>query len=443
MRRLLRSLVAPVFIVACALLIGLAATTLRTGRVDPLDWLLPGSAAILILVWLDRARAGEGGLARAGGAWALATLPALLLVGLAAIRPPWLGMALLGLGLAVTTLAAVLTVRGGRRRWAGHLALLLGAGLLAPHLVDQARSGDVGERAGRPAVGVLATVPLQGVAMGASLGLPPVESIGLRAPLWLALEGRFRMHPLDALDEAALKPVRILLLAQPRALAPRELVALDAWVRAGGRAVILADPLLHWPDPRPLAHPDRPPLTSLLDPLLAHWGVRLEAAELDGGGDRIERRALASGAMLQLAGASRFVAAGQAGRCALRDDGLLAQCRPGAGTALLVADADWINDTLWTLTPAFPASARGWTSDAVPVLLAWLDGDEAPHVRLGGWLAGSERLIEALRMALLGTLALAIIRLLPVARRPMPSIQRQDMGKDQIWYKRETNVDSS
>ena len=41
------------------------------------------------------------------------------------------------------------------------------------------------------------------------------------------------------------------------------------------------------------------------------------------------------------------------------------------------------------------------------------------------------------------TLALAIIRLLPVARRPMPSIQRQDMGKDQIWYKRETNVDSS
>ena len=71
----------------------------------------------------------------------------------------------------------------------------------------------------------------------------------------------------------------LLLAAQPRALPAEELVALDAWVRRGGRLVLLADPLLEWPSELPLGDPRRPPLAFPDTGLLKHWGLRLDAPD--------------------------------------------------------------------------------------------------------------------------------------------------------------------
>lgn len=195
-----------------------------------------------------------------------------------------------------------------------------------------------------------------------------------------ARASRHRLVPIDHVDDAALARFERMLLAQPRALAPAELVALDRWVRAGGRMVVLADPLLLWPSGYPLGDRRRPPLTSLLDPLLAHWGVRLEPATLSG--EQIERHMLSSGPVLILAGASRFVKAG--GSCALEERGLLAACRIGRGQVRIVADADLIDDRLWLVDAGHPDAAAAYAADSVAVIDQWLDTPlaiAAPHIR--------------------------------------------------------------
>ena len=71
----------------------------------------------------------------------------------------------------------------------------------------------------------------------------------------------------------------MLLAAQPRALPAEELVALDAWVRRGGRLLLLADPMLEWPSERPLGDRLRPPALFADTGLLQHWGLRLDAPD--------------------------------------------------------------------------------------------------------------------------------------------------------------------
>ena len=48
-------------------------------------------------------------------------------------------------------------------------------------------------------------------------------------------------------------------MAHPLAQPAEDLVALDDWVRGGGRVLLLADPMLEWPSKRPLGDPLRPP----------------------------------------------------------------------------------------------------------------------------------------------------------------------------------------
>ena len=77
---------------------------------------------------------------------------------------------------------------------------------------------------------------------------------------------------MDGLAPASLKQGDRLLLAHPLALPPDTLVEVDRFVRAGGRAVILADGLSSWPPPHRFGDPRNPPVTSLLTPLLDHLG---------------------------------------------------------------------------------------------------------------------------------------------------------------------------
>lgn len=408
-----------------ALMLGLAGAALRTGRLDPLDWLFPVTLAICAVTFFAARGGRDVSPMRLGMIWALMAVPALFLLFWAGVRAPLTGMALLAAmsGLAVTCIGLTRSFARARR-----VAILIGlivAALLVPRLVDYVRDGRGAADAARPRVAVLSALPLQGVPMGAAQGLPAAEAIGLRSPVWAALERQIDLRALDGLAEAELAGVERILLAQPRALTPAELVALDAWVRRGGEVVILSDPLLHWPDPRPLAHPARAPLTSLLDPLLTHWGLQLKSAEIPVEDAAIERRALASGAMVQLAGASRFTTIGSGPSCVLSDEGLIARCRIGAGRALLMADADWINDTLWTLSPDQPLDRRARTSDAVALLDAWLRGEGVVMDRWTTWIAGEDALIVGVRFALLLMLLLAVGDWL-LARGP--SLSRHSIG---------------
>ena len=67
-------------------------------------------------------------------------------------------------------------------------------------------------------------------------------------------------------------------MAQPLAQPAEDLVALDDWVRGGGRVLLLADPMLEWPSKRPLGDPLRPPPMFMDTGLLAHWGLAARRA---------------------------------------------------------------------------------------------------------------------------------------------------------------------
>ena len=102
------------------------------------------------------------------------------------------------------------------------------------------------------------------------------------SPALKALETRYRVVPISVTDPAELAKGRLLLMAQPLAQPAEDLVALDQWVRGGGRMLLLADPALEWPSERALGDPLRP-LPMFMDTgLLGHWGLRLDAPEQRG-----------------------------------------------------------------------------------------------------------------------------------------------------------------
>jgi len=156
------------------------------------------------------------------------------------------------------------------------------------------------------------------------------------------LEARYRLVPISVTSAPELAKGRLLLMAHPMAQTAENLVALDHWVRDGGRVVLLADPMLEWPSKRPLGDPLRPPPMFMDTGLLGHWGVRLDSPDYRGpatrklGGFEI---ATASPGSLH-------------GRCAISSDELAAHCAVGKGKATIIADADLLNDE------AFGAEAR-------------------------------------------------------------------------------------
>lgn len=157
-------------------------------------------------------------------------------------------------------------------------------------------------------------------------------------PLYEALDAAHDLVVADVLDSAVLASADLVLLIQPRALPPEALVALDGYVRAGGRLLLFADPVLKWPSRLGLGDPRGPVRSALVSPLLGHWGLEL----VDPGIDSV--RLPDSGASLYSAGRFSPIL-GKTGdaACVLGEGGHVARCRPGKGRAILVADADLLN----------------------------------------------------------------------------------------------------
>ncbi|HYD25843.1 MAG TPA: DUF4350 domain-containing protein [Croceibacterium sp.] len=232
-------------------------------------------------------------------------------------------------------------------------SLWLAAALLPLASACQAREAEAPQRPELPALGLMGTIPIywgEADAFGDVLN-------GRNSVHWARaqLERSYRLEPLDTLDAASLAPLDFLLLAQPRALTPAENVALDEWVRQGGRVLLFADPMLTGNSRFAIGDRRRPQDVVLLSPILSHWGLRLEFDV-----ERPEGVALldAGGARLPVNRPGRLAADSAADDCAIDAEAVLARCRIGEGEALVIADA-----ALLDLYQPHPGSAAA---------LAWL-----------------------------------------------------------------------
>jgi len=293
----------------------------------------------------------------------------------------WLGAAL---ALLVYGVLSWRTARALRLWW---LALLLSGAVLCVMTFSFVASLEQKQRAGHKDDGAL--YKPQDVAVVTALPLFWPEGSSVRellqddAPSEMPFPraSGHLLNPLGQLDAVSLEKADALLLVQPRVMQPEELVVLDNWVRAGGRAVIFADPLLIWPSGLSIGDPRRPPVTSLLDPLLNHWGLKLEPVRE--GAERVGRHMLESGHVLLLAGASHFSLTQGDVRddvCTLLEAGLMAQCRIGKGQVRLVADADLLDDRLWLADRRWPQHPAAQTSDSIMLMDAWLSDPAAEFV---------------------------------------------------------------
>ncbi|WP_299309165.1 ABC transporter [uncultured Croceicoccus sp.] len=155
----------------------------------------------------------------------------------------------------------------------------------------------------------------------------------------------YDLRPVDRLTQLgdpADGGVQRLFMAQPRALAGDENVALDTWVRGGGRLVLLADPMLEAHSEYGLGDRRRPEAMAMLSPILARWGLELAYDEAQDEGWRMARTP--APLPVSQAGHFRLTGEGHDSECETQAGGLIARCRIGDGTVLAIADAALLQD---------------------------------------------------------------------------------------------------
>jgi len=220
------------------------------------------------------------------------------------------------------------------------LCLILAVGALAVFGQD-----DSDEALDKPVIGLLTSLPL---VWGEGDPKSVLEGQSEPAPVYRRLEERYVVRPMDQLTRIDDVRPDIILLAQPAALAPADLVALDNWIRRGGKALILADPALQWESSLPLGDRRRPLFTSMLSPLFAHWGVELVLPMDD---PRAQTEYNIDGFSLLTAVPGEFRLLGGKSdaqtHCVLAARGLLVDCRIAQGRVIAIADADWLDARFW------------------------------------------------------------------------------------------------
>jgi hypothetical protein len=227
------------------------------------------------------------------------------------------------------------------------------------------------------------------------------------AGTYATLAAAFATQPIDVATSKALRGAKLLLVAQPRPPGAAGLVAIDQWVRGGGRALILTDPALRWPTDYALGDPRRPPTDDGLGPLLAHWGLSLEPPSP---GQTLVTRYL-DAQRIVMAAPGRFTTTGA--DCAIRWGGLVADCRIGRGRAALLPDADLLHDLLWVGPGTIGTSRAGRLADNAALVVRKLDelGGIAASPAMGrvDWITRPERRDIALLAAFVAPLSMFVL----------------------------------
>ncbi|MEP2235569.1 MAG: ABC transporter [Alteripontixanthobacter sp.] len=184
-------------------------------------------------------------------------------------------------------------------------------------------------------------------------------------PHWVrsALETEYRLVPLDTLaggdggiagDLAALD---YLLLAQPYTLTPAENVALDMWLRDGGRLLMFADPVLTEHSRFALGDRRRPQDIGLVSGVFARWGLAQSYDEGQPAGLTDLRTGKLTVPVHRRGQFALLPEPPETGdRCFVGSAKLIAKCRIGEGHALIVADAAMLEQPV---TPVRSAAFKG------------------------------------------------------------------------------------
>lgn len=196
-------------------------------------------------------------------------------------------------------------------------------------------------------IGLMSSLPLVWP-LGADVGAIAGGAAGVP---WQreALEAAYVIEPLDTLSPIpALSPdapdidplagLARLAVIQPRGLSPADNVALDDWVRAGGRLLLVLDPALTGEYDLPLGDPRRPVDSAPIPPVVGRWGMGI-GFDPDQAPGVIASRLGDAPLPLALTGRISLAPPGAAGRCTLLAEGAAARCRVGKGQVTLIADA--------------------------------------------------------------------------------------------------------
>lgn len=210
----------------------------------------------------------------------------------------------------------------------------------------QEGSGAAAPEEARPTLGLMTSLPLY---WGEPAGMADILE-GSAQQHWVRamLEEDYTLAPLDVLGSAEGRPneelarMDRLLVAQPRALTAADNVALDAWVRAGGRLLLVLDPMITDHSDYHVGDKRRFNDVALIPPLLGRWGLGMRHAQ-----GAPPRQVAFAGALIPVDDYG-ILSAGTPptavdGACVVAADGIVATCSIGDGQALIVADAAFLN----------------------------------------------------------------------------------------------------
>ena len=201
----------------------------------------------------------------------------------------------------------------------------------------------------RPALGLMTSLPLYwplgaGIAELAAPDAPvPWQRGVLEAGHALVLLDTLTPVPgltPEAPESDPLAGLERLAVIQPRGLSPADNVALDDWVRDGGRLLIALDPALTGDYDLPLGDPRRPVATALIPPVVKRWGLDVFSPVFEDPATMATASPLPSGGMVPLAAPGVIDIDRQgATRCTMMRGNALVTCRVGKGRVTLLADA--------------------------------------------------------------------------------------------------------
>ena len=225
--------------------------------------------------------------------------------------------------------------------------IIVGAMILAFRSMSAASSGEIADipEAEKQNLGLMTSLPIYWNEGDVFAQLGSSEQAELP---WVrqTLEKRYRLRPLDLLapDGIGADPLadlQRLAIIQPCGISPAGNVALDDWVRAGGRLLYVIDPMLSGEYEAPLGDPRHPTVTALVPPVIARWGLSLSFDE-----DQVEEPRLVEwggvkdGVAFPVVKAGKFsIAENVMSPCAISAEGLVARCDIGKGRVTLIADA--------------------------------------------------------------------------------------------------------
>jgi hypothetical protein len=199
-----------------------------------------------------------------------------------------------------------------------------------------------------PAIGLMTSLPLtyplgadfaafaqgevertwQGKALSQCYTAMPLDTL---APIGGLDPGAPATNPLSGLAYVA--------VIQPRGLSPRDNVALDDWVRAGGKLLLVLDPMLTGEYDLPLGDPRRPGAVAFIPPVVERWGMTVIYDENQ---MFAPRQISVAGLEMQVLLAGDIAVSG--GDCVIERQSPIKKCAIGKGSVTLVADAAIFED---------------------------------------------------------------------------------------------------